>query len=325
MRRRDFIKVVAGSAAAWPLAVHAQQPGRMRRIGMLGIGDTKNGAYALRDALQRLGWIDGKNVHLEFRFTHLRLDLIKRYAAELVSIRPDVIVCVGSANLVALKKETQTLPIVFILVSDPVGMGHIANFARPGGNLTGFTPFEPSLGGKWVGMLKEVDPRLKRIALLFNPNTAPNAPPFVQTAKAAGKSLRVSVTSMPIRSEPEINRAITDFAQQPGGGVEILPDPYPFSHRKTIIAATLRHHLPLIAPFQPIAKDGALMSYGVSLIDEYRRSASYVDRILRGEKPGDLPVQAPVKYQFAINLKTAKTLGVAVPPSLLMLADQVIE
>jgi putative ABC transport system substrate-binding protein len=324
MRRRDFIKVLGGSAA-WPLCVRAQQPGRMRRIGVLA--GTKIDAYvaALRDGLQRLGWIEGKNVHLEVRFTRGVPYLIKQYAAELVSIRPDVIMTSSTANLVGLKKETRTLPIVFIMVSDPVGMGHIASLARPGGNMTGFSPFEPSLGGKWVGLLKETDPRVTRVALLYNPNTAANAQSFVQPAKAAGKRLRVSVRPMPVRDDSEIERAITAFAQLPGGAVATLPDTFPIFHRKTIIAATLRHHLPLIAPFAPITIDGALMSYGVSETNEYRRAASYVDRILRGEKPADLPVQFPTTYQCIINLKTAKMLGIAVPLSLLTRADKVIE
>ncbi|MGE5214385.1 MAG: ABC transporter substrate-binding protein, partial [Nitrospirota bacterium] len=280
---------------------------------------------AFRDGLQELGWIEGKNAHLEIRITRGEPDLIKKYAAELVSIRPDVIMSSSEANLVGLRKVTRTLPIVFIMVSNPVGMGYVASLARPGGNLTGFTPFEPSLGGKWVELLKEADPRVTRVALLFNPDTAANASSFVQPAETAGKSLGISVSSMPVRSNPEIENAITTFAQQSGGAIAILPDPYPLSHRKTIIAAALRHHLPLIAPLRPIAKDGAFMSYGVSIRENYHRAASYVDRILRGEKPADLPVQFPLKYQFVVNLKTAKVLGIAVPSSLLARADEVIE
>jgi ABC-type uncharacterized transport system substrate-binding protein len=326
MRRRDFVKIIAGSAMAWPLNVNAQQRQRMRLIGVLS-GGASYSAYdaAFRDDLRRLGWIEGKNAHLELRFTGGEPELIKKYSAELVSIRPDVILPSGEANLVGLRKVTRTVPIVFIMVSDPVGMGYVASLARPGGNVTGFTPFDPSLGGKWVELLKEIDPRVKQVALLFNPNTAANAPSFVKPAKAAGKSLRVSVQPMPVRSDLEIERAITAFAQHPGGAIEILPDPYSYSHRKAIIATVTRRNLPLIGPWRPIARDGGLMSYGVSIFDELRRAASYVDRILRGEKPADLPVQFPTKYQFVINLKAAKALGISVPPPLLLRADQVIE
>jgi ABC-type uncharacterized transport system substrate-binding protein len=329
MRRRDFLVVLGSAAVAWPLAVRAQQPERMRKIGVLmGTPNDVRGqarASAFRNGLQQLGWIEGQNAHLEVRWTRGQSSLIRKYAAELVSIRPDIIMCGSTPNLIALRKETQTVPIVFVMVSDPVGMGHVASMARPGGNITGFTPFEPSLGGKWVQLLNEIEPRVTRVALLFNPNTAANAPSFVPSANAAGAALRISVTPTPVDTEPEIERAIAAFAQQPGGGVVILPDPYALARRKPIVAATMRHHLPMITPFPDFTVDGAVISYGIDIIGEYRRAASYVDRILRGKKPADLPVQLPTKYQLIINLKTAKAIGLTVPPSLLARADEVIE
>src|ERR1035437_5297800 len=326
MRRREFITLIGGAAAAWPLAVRAQQLGRMRRIGVLRGGSPGDDARAkaFRNSLQRLGWFEGQNVQIEYRWTGSQCDLIRKYAAELVSTQPDAIVCSGTPNLIALRKETQTVPIVFVMVSDPIGMGHIASMARPGGNVTGFTPFEPSLRGKWVELLKEIEPRTTRV-LLFNPDTAANAPSFVQPADAAGSALLVSVISAPVRTDSEIERAIADFAQLPGGGVVILPDPYAIKRRQLIVAATMRHHLPVITPFREFTTAGAVVSYGVDIINEFRRAASYVDRILRGEKPAELPVQAPTKFELVINLQTAKELGLTIPPTLLARADEVIE
>jgi putative ABC transport system substrate-binding protein len=331
MRRREFIKLFGGAAATWPLGAWAQQPERMRRIGVLrggspeGFPEDDARAKAFRNSLQRLGWFEGQNVQLEYRWAGGQPDLIRKYAVELVSTQPDVIVCSSTPTLIALRKETQTVPIVFVMVSDPIGMGHIASMARPGGNVTGFTPFEPSLGGKWVELLKEIEPRTTRVVLLFNPDTAANAPSFVQPADAAGSALLVSVISAPVRTDAEIERAIADFAQQPGGGVVILPDPYAIERRQLIVAATMRHHLPAITPFREFTTAGAIASYGVDIISEDRRAASYVDRILRGEKPAELPVQEPTKFELVINLKTAKALGIAVPPQIVARADEVIE
>jgi putative ABC transport system substrate-binding protein len=302
----------------------------MRRIGVLMGGSEEDAeiaprATAFRNSLQRLGWFEGQNAQLEYRWTGSQPHLIRKYAAELVSTHPDVIVCGSTPTLIALRKETQTVPIVFVMVSDPIGMGHIASMAQPGGNVTGFTPFEPSLGGKWVELLKEIEPRTTRVVLLFNPDTAANAPSFVQPADAAGSALLVSVISTPVRTDAEIERVIADFAQQPGGGVVILPDPYAIERRQLIVAATMRYHLPVITPFREFTTAGAVASYGVDVINEFHRAASYVDRILRGEKPAELPVQEPTKFELVINLKTAKALGITVPPQIVARADEVIE
>jgi ABC-type uncharacterized transport system substrate-binding protein len=328
MQRRDFITLVGG-AAAWPLAARAQQNERVRRIGVLvGTANDAEGralAAGFDNSLQRLGWFEGRNVHLEYRWAAGQPDLVQKYAVELVSIRPDVIVCTTTPPLIALRKETKTTPIVFVMVSDPVGMGHVASMARPGGNVTGFTPFEPSMGGKWVELLKETDPRVTRVLLFFNPDTAVNVRSFVQHADAAGSALRISVVSAPVRTDAEIERATADFAQLPGGGVVVLSDPYTYARRQPIVAAALRHRLPAIGPFRDFATAGAVVSYSIDVIDEYRRAAGYVDRILRGEKPAELPVQQPTRYELVINLKTAMSLGLDVPPSLLARADEVIE
>jgi putative ABC transport system substrate-binding protein len=328
MNRRDTVLALLALGAA-PRASFAQQVDKVRQIGVLmGTRNDAAGlarATAFSDGLKRLGWFEGKNVRLAIRWTRGQSDLINKYATELVSIQPDVIMCGSTPALIVLRKATQTVPIVFVMVSDPVGMGHVASMARPGGNVTGFTAFEPSLGGKWVQLLKEIDPRVMRVGILFNPNTAANARSFMPSADAAGKALRVSVISMPVRADSEIEHAIAAFAQQPGGGVAILPDAFSLAHRKEIIAAATRHHLPMISPFPDITVDGAMMSYGIDIVGEYRRAASYVDRILRGEKPADLPVQIPTRYQFIINLKAAKALGITIPPAALLQAEEVIE
>ena len=333
LNRRELLMRLGCAAvappASWPRAAGAQQGERVRRIGLLvGTANDAQGqgiAAVFVNELRRLGWIEGRNVHLEYRWAAGQSDLIRKYAAELVSMHPDVILCTTTPTLMVLRNETKTVPIVFVMVSDPVGMGHVASMARPGGNITGFMPFEPSLGGKWVELLKEIDPRVTRVVLLFNPDTAANAPSFVQHAVAAGAALRISVISAPVRSDAEIERAVEDVAQQPSGGVVVLSDPYAFAHRQPIMAAAMRHRLPVIAPFRDFTIDGAIVSYGVDLVDEFRRAAGYVDRILRGEKPAELPVQQPTRYQLAINLKTARALGLEIPPTLLARADEVVE
>jgi putative ABC transport system substrate-binding protein len=331
LKRRELMWLLGGAASSvsWPLAVRAAPAARVRHIGILvGTADDAQGrglAAVFSGGLQRRGWFDGQNVQLEYRWASGQADLVRKYAAELVSIQPDVIMCTSTPTLIALRNETRTVPIVFVMVSDPVGLGQVASMARPGGNVTGFMPFEPSLGGKWVGLLKEIDPRVTRVVLVFNPDTAANAPAFVQHADAAGSALRVSVISAPVRSDPEIERAIADFAQQPGGGVVVLSDPYTFARRQPIVAATVRHHLPVIAPFRDFIAAGATVSYGIDVVDEFIRAAGYVDRILRGEKPGELPIQQPTRYELAINLKSAKALGLEIPPALLGRADEVVE
>jgi putative ABC transport system substrate-binding protein len=264
-------------------------------------------------------------VEIEYRWTAGRPDLIRSYAAEIIGMRPDVIMSNTAASLAALLEQTRAMPIVFVMVSDPVRLGYVESMARPGGNITGFTPFEPSLGGKWVELLKEITLRLTRAALLFNPDTAPNAPSFVEPAQAAGTSLGVSVIPTPIRTNAEIERTIVDFANEPGGGLILVPDAFTAARRDLIVTATASHHLPLITPFRYFTTAGGLASYGVNAAGEHRRAAVYIDRILRGERPANLPVQAPTKIELVINLKTAKALGLEVPPTLLARADEVIE
>ncbi len=314
MRRRDFIAGIAGTAAAaWPLVARAQQPDRMRRIGVLmGIAKDAEGqsrVTALREGLRDLGWIEGRNIELEYRWAAGQPELLRKDAAELVALRPDVIMSSTFASLAVLRNETRNIPIVFVMASDPVGMGIVESMARPGGNITGFTPFEPSLGGKWVELLKEFVPTLTSAAILLNPETAPNALSFVQFAQAAGSMVRVSIIPTPVRANTEIERSIAELAQQPGSGLIIVPDAFTAARFKLIVAATTRHRLPLIAPLRYFTTAGGLASYGINISGEHRRAAAYIDRILRGEKPADLPVQAPTKFELVVNLRSAKALG----------------
>jgi ABC-type uncharacterized transport system substrate-binding protein len=329
VKRREFITLLGGAAVAWPLAARAQQPERMRRVGVLmGIANDAEGqarVAALRDGLTDLGWIEGRNIEVEYRWAAGQPELIRRYAAELVAIRPDVIMSNTFASVAVLKNETRDIPVVFVMVSDPVRMGLVESMARPGGNVTGFTPFEPSLGGKWVELLKEIMPTVTGAAILVNPETAPNASSFLQFAEAAGSTLGISTIPTRVRAEADIERSIAALEQQSGTGLIIVPDAFAAARYRLIVTATTRHRIPLIAPFHYFMTAGGLASYGPNARGEHRRAAAYIDRILRGEKPSELPVQAPVKFELVINLKTAKALGFEVPPTLLARADEVIE
>jgi putative ABC transport system substrate-binding protein len=325
MRRREFIAGLAG-VAAWPLAVRAQQP---RRIGVLMAGysqtDREGQARiaAFLDRSQRLGWTDGRNVRIEYRWDAGDAERTRALAAELVRSAPDVIVVMAGPALAELQMLTGTIPIVFTQVADSVGSGHVASLARPGGNITGFESIEPAIGGKWLGMLKEAAPNLNRVAVLLGPESAFS----VATLRAAGAvapSLGVTVTAVYLNGG-EIERAIAMFAGQPDGGLVVVPFPITLSNRGLIIFLAAKHHLPAIYPFRYFANEGGLMSYGSDQIDEWRGAATYVDRILRGEKPAELPVQAPTKYELVINMKTAKALGLNIPPGLPLRADEVIE
>jgi ABC-type uncharacterized transport system substrate-binding protein len=329
MRRRDFIKIVSTSAAGWPLAALAQQSDRMARIGLLT-------AYAANDPLSQpwtatfvqglseLGWSVGRNLQIDYRWGSANVERIRQFAKELVSLKPDVILAGSTPVTAALQRETVGIPIVFVVVSDPVGDGFVASLARPGGNITGFINFEHSMGGKWLVLLKEAAPMLKRVATMFNPETAPGGGRyFVPSFEVAGATLGVKPIVAPVRSPSEINRIIEDLAHEPDGG--LLPDTFTFVNRTQVMTLAERHKLPLILWLGNHAKEGALIGYGPNYHDLFRRSASYVDRILRGEKPSDLPVQVPTKFDLVINLKTAKTLGLTVPLTLLARADEVIE
>jgi putative ABC transport system substrate-binding protein len=327
--RRDFITLLGGAAASWPLAARAQQPEPMRRIMFLHAlaendPEVQARLVAFRQGLAMLGWIEDRNIQVVHRFSSGDFARIQTYTAELVSSAPDLIVASSSPVIAALKQATNTIPIVFSVVNDPVGQGFVESLARPGGNITGFTFVDFGLIGKWLEMLKGMAPAVKRVRLLFNPQTAPYYPIFLREFGAAAASL-AEISATPVRDEAEIEAAVMALAQESGGGLIAAPDPFINTRRSLIMALTGRHRLPAIYGFRHYVTEGALISYGPDTSDIVRRSATYVDRILKGEKPADLPVQAPTKYELVINLRTANALGLAVPDRLLALADEVIE
>jgi putative ABC transport system substrate-binding protein len=327
MKRREFITLLGG-AAAWPLAARAQQPDRVRRIGALYIlGPDDQEAHArnvvFEQSLQQLGWTVGRNLQIDYRLAGGDPDRLRRYAEELVALAPDVIMSVGSVPIGPLLQATRTIPIVFSNVADPVGAGFVQSLARPGGNVTGFTNFEYSMSGKWVELLKQIAPHVSRVAVLRDSTVAAGLGQFgaIQTV---AQSLGVDLTPVGVRDAVEIEHGITAFARSPDVGLIVTAGGLA-ARRDVIIGLASRHKLPAVYPFRYYAVDGGLMSYGPETHDPIRRAAGYVDRILKGEKPADLPVQAPTKYELVINLKTAKALGLDVPPTLLARADEVIE
>jgi putative ABC transport system substrate-binding protein len=327
MKRRDFITLLGG-AAAWPLAAHAQQGERMRRIGVLMPSAADDPEFqaritALLQQLAQLGWIDGRNVRIDIRWGVADIDRIRKYAAELVALAPDVILANSSAALAPLLQATHTVPIVFTTVADPAGAGYVDSLARPGGNATGFIVFEYSIAAKWLELLKEIAPRVTRAAVLRESAIAAGPSQFA-VIQAAAPSLGVEVRPVDTRDAGEIERAITAFARTPNGGL-IVTSAGSSTQRSLIIALAARHRLPAVYPFRYQVTGGGLMSYGPDIADQYRRAAGYIDRILKGEKPADMPVQAPTKYELAVNLKTARALGLAIPPAVLARADEVIE
>src|SRR6267378_1665664 len=328
MRRRKFITLLGG-AAAWPLVAGAQQTDRVRRVGALGAlaADDPEGQArlaAFREGLQQFGWIDGQNVRIDSRWGAGDADDIRKNAKELVALAPDVILATGSAAMGPLQQLTRTVPVVFVLVPDPVGAGYIDSLAHPGGNATGFTIFEFAIGAKWLELLKEIVLGLKRAAVLRDPAISSGLGLFGAIQPAA-PSLGLEVSAVNVRDAGEIERAVSGFARSPNGGLIVTPSALAGVHRELIIALAARHKLPAIYYERYYVKDGGLISYGADFHDQFRSAASYVDRILKGDKPADLPVQVPTKYQLVINLKTAKALGLTVPPSLLARADEVIE
>jgi putative tryptophan/tyrosine transport system substrate-binding protein len=328
MRRREFIAGLV-SAAAWPIAARAQQDGRVRRIGMLMQGDENDPVFkprlsAFTQALEDLGWTDGRNVRMDLRWGGDDINRIRAFVQELVALQPDIILASSTPVTVALQRETRTIPIVFADVAEPVASGIVPRLDRPGGNITGFASLEASLGGKWLELLLEIAPGLKRAAIMFNPDTAPVSP-FKPSLETAARSLKVEPIIAPVQSDIEIDAGITALGREPGGGLVIMPDVFTIAHRAPIISAAARNNVPAVYIQSDFARDGGLLSYGVDPVDIFRRAASYVDRILRGAKPGDLPVQFPAKYEMAVNLKTAKSLGLTVPQSILLSADEVIE
>jgi putative ABC transport system substrate-binding protein len=329
MRRREFVTLIGG-AALWPLTAQGQQPERMRRIGVLpGGGDTDDprsqpNISAFLQALQQLGWADGRNVKIDSRWPAGDADKARKYAAELVALAPEVIVTISSTNMTALLQTTRTVPIVFVAVADPVGAGYVDSLSRPGGNATGFLLFDYSLSTKWLELLKEVAPGVKRAGVLRDP-TISSGPAQFGVIQAAAPSLRVEVSPVNVHDASEIERGVTAFARSGNGGLIVTGSPLSLVHREVIIALSARHKLPAMYFLRQFVTDGGLISYGPNVPDQARRAAGYVDRILKGEKPADLPVQAPTKYELVINLKTAKALGLEVPPTLLARADEVIE
>jgi putative ABC transport system substrate-binding protein len=332
MRRRDFIKIIPGLAAACPLLAQAQQ--LKRRIGVV-IARAENDPVAQAevaaffDNLRQLGWTAGAsgNVQIDYRFPGSDIERIRADVAEIVGLQPDVILAHGTPVNLALKRVTRTIPIVFVNVTDPIGSGLVEGLARPGGNITGFSAYDSELAisGKWIGILKEIDPRIARVASVFNPQTAPYAQMFLRTIEATQRSSTIKTAAMPVHDGAELERAITDFASTPNGGLIVLLDTFTTNNRQSIISLAAKYRVPAIYPFKLFVTSGGLVSYGVDDIDIFRRAASYVDLILKGKKPTDLPVQQPIKYELAINLTTAKALGLTIPDKLLALADGVIE
>jgi putative ABC transport system substrate-binding protein len=329
IRRRKLLAALGGGAAAWPLAAWAQQPERMRRIGALmylSADDPDSPAYVVAFArgLQDLGWIEGRNIRIDYRWGGGDLDRVRRYAAELVALAPDVILVGSGSALAALQNATRTVPIVFVSVSDPVGGGYVASLARPGANITGFTLFEWGISGKWLELLKEIAPGMTRAAVIRDPSITSGTAQFA-AIQAVAPSLGVELTPVDARDASGIEQTIAGFARGSNCGLIVPASPSAFRRRELIIALAARHRLPAVYSHRSFVAGGGLMSYGPDDIEQHRRAAGYIDRILKGEKPGDLPVQNPTKYELVINLKTAKALGIAFPPTLLARADEVIE
>jgi putative tryptophan/tyrosine transport system substrate-binding protein len=329
VKRREFITLIGGAAVAWPLGARAQQGEHMRRIGVLtnGAADDPEGQAriaAFHQGLQELGWTLGRNARIDARWGAVDADSSRRYAAELVGLAPDVILASASAAVAALQQTTRTVPIVFAAVVDPVGAGYVDSLAHPGGNITGFTTFEYTLSGKWLELLKEVAPGVTRAAVLRDATVGSGVGQYA-IIQAVAPSLGVELRPIDMRDPGEIERAIVTFAQSPNGGLIIAASPPALVQRNLIITLAAHHQLPAVYPLPYMAHSGGPIAYGPDIVSSYRRAASYVDRILKGEKPADLPVQGPTKYELVINLKTAKALGLSIPQSLLSRADEMIE
>jgi putative tryptophan/tyrosine transport system substrate-binding protein len=328
MRRRDFITLLGG-AAAWPLAARAQQAERVRRIGLLmASADDREGqarVTPLKEGLKELGWTDGRNIQIETRFGGGDAGRIRAHAAELVALAPDVLVGHATPGTRALRQATSSIPIVMVAVNDPVEQGFVSSLAHPGGNITGFALINFQMVGKWLEMLKEAAPGVSRAALMFNPDTASTYYVYLRSFEAEPRSIAVEVAEAPVRNTTEIEEAIAKLGREPGGGLIVPPDAFTVLHHQLLIRLTQQHRLPAVYAYRTYVAEGALMSYGPDVYDVFRRSASYVDRILKGAKPADLPIQQPTKFELAINLKTAKALGLQIPDKLLALADEIIE
>jgi putative tryptophan/tyrosine transport system substrate-binding protein len=331
MRRREFISLLGGAAAAWPLAARGQQGERMRRIGVLmahteSDPEFQNYLNAFREGLQKRGWIEGRNIRIDTRWGALDdAEVRQRSAKELLALEPDIILTQNTPPTASMLQQTRAVPIIFVVVADPVGSGFVGSLSRPGANVTGFTVMEPTTSGKWVELLKEIAPQVKRASLLFNPATAPFADYYLGPFKAAAASLGMEAMAAPVHSKPELESVVAAQASGSATGLVLMPDGFLNVHRVEIISLAARHRVPTVYPWRFFPELGGLLSYGGEQRDLFRTAAGYVDRILRGEKPADLPVQAPTKYELVINRPTAEALGLSVPPSLIARADEVIE
>ncbi len=330
MRRREFLALTSGAVASWPLAARGQQVERVRRVGVLMYtaetdDEGQSGFAAFREELGKLGWTEGHNIKIETRWAAADIESMKRFAKEIVGLQPDLILTSSTPATGAMLQQTRTIPIIFVLVADPVGSGYVASLPRPGDNVTGFAPIVGSLGGKWVELLKEIAPRLVRVSLLFNPPSATFIQGFLDPFKTAAASLGMEAIAAPVHDVPEAESLVTAQVREPNSGLVVIPDAFTISHRMEITSLAARYRVPAIYWSHSFAELGGLITYGPYIVDEYRRAASYADRILKGEKPADLPVQAPTRYELVINLKTAKALALSVPQSLLATANEVIE
>ena len=330
MRRRELITLIGGATVAWPLSVRAQQPEQMRRVGVL-MGWPESDAVAqgqvaaFRAGLQGLGWTEGRNIRFDYRWAALDAEAMHRFAKELIALKPDLILSQTTPSTATLLQHTRTIPIIFGVASDPVGSGFVASLARPGGNVTGFITIEGSLGGKWLELLKEIAPWITRVAAMFNPAAAPYAEIYMSPFKIAAQSFGVEGNAAAVQDTSEIESVVSALAREPNGGLIVMPDSFTLAHRVEITSLAARYRLPAVYPYRFFTEVGGLLSYGDDWTDNFRRAATYADRILKGEKPSQLPVQAPVKFELVVNLKTAKALGLDVPPLLQQRADEVIE
>jgi putative ABC transport system substrate-binding protein len=331
MKRREFLGILSGAAAVWPIAVRAQQT---RVVGVLMNGNSnevplQEFVSSFTKGLRDMGWVEGKNLRLEVRWNGGSAELARNFASELVALSPSAIMCASTANLLALKNATNTIPIVFLQVSDPVAQGFVASLTKPGGNATGFSPYEFSIGSKWLDLLKEIAPRLTRVAVMSNPDAAPQTRFFIRVIETAASEFKMNVEAAPVRSMEEIERTIEKVASQPNGGIIIPTDSYTRTRGERIAGLALKARVPVIAAFAEFIDQGGLMYYGPAssenMAEHFREAASYTDRILRGTKPGDLPIQSASKFSLFINRKTATAFGLEIPPRLLFTADRVIE
>jgi len=331
MRRREFITFIGTTAVAWPLVAWAQQQAeRIPRIGVLMASAENNPQYqtyvaVFRDAFQNLGWAEGRNIQIDYRWAAFDAKLMEQFSKELLVLQPGVILSNNTPTTAALLQQTRTVPIVFATVADPIGSGFVASLSQPGGNATGFVTTEASLGGKWVELLTDIAPRVSRIAILFNPTAAPYGDYYLKPIKAAAASFAVEAAAALVHNAQEIESVIAAQAREPNSALIVIPETFTIAHRAEIASVATRHRLPAIYPYRLFAEAGGLLAYGDDLTDNFRRAASYVDRILKGTKPNELPVQAPVKFELIINMKTAKALGLDVPAHLQQRADEVIE